>query len=288
MAVTFELSELRSRKAPKHAPSVLPRAGAAPMLRRRLLQLASIAVCIALWQLAVHLRLSLGIVTFANVPAPVDVARALWTQLHSPKLPMHLAASTFRVLSGFCAAAVVGVTLGLAIGRHRLLEDAILPPLEVLRPIPAVAWIPLAILMFPSSEMSMVFITFIGALFPILLNTIHGVEALDPRLVATARGLGAGPLALYVEVIVPGAAPALFTGLSIGMGTAWFCLVTAEMIAGQFGIGYFTWESYTLQNYADIIVGMGLIGVLGMASSLVVKRIGLASTPWYRLRGAKQ
>lgn len=288
MAATFELSELRSRGAPAPAPSALPRASAASMLHRRLLQCASIAVCIALWQLAVHLRLSLGLVTFANVPAPADVARALWAQLHSAKLPMHLAASTFRVLSGFCAAAVVGVPLGLAIGRHRLLEDALLPPLEVLRPIPAVAWIPLAILMFPSSEMSMVFITFIGALFPILLNTIHGVEAIDPRLVATARGLGAGPFALYAEVIVPGAAPALFTGLSIGMGTAWFCLVTAEMIAGQFGIGYFTWESYTLQNYADIIVGMGLIGMLGMASSLVVKRIGLATTPWYRLRGAKQ
>ncbi len=288
MAVTFELPELRSRKARKRAPSAMPRTGAASTLQRRLVQLASIAVWIALWQLAVHARLSLGIVTFANVPAPADVAQALWVQLHSPKLPMHLAASTFRVLSGFFAAAVVGVTLGLAIGRHRLLEDTILPPLEILRPVPAVAWIPLAILMFPSSEVSMIFITFIGALFPILLNTIHGVEAIDPRLVATARGLGAGPLALYAEVIVPGAAPALFTGLSIGMGTAWFCLVTAEMIAGQFGIGYFTWESYTLQNYADIIVGMGLIGILGMASSLIVKRVGLASTRWYRLRGAKQ
>ena len=288
MAVTFELPELRSRKAPKHRSSVLSGAGTAATVRRRAVQLASIAACVAMWQLVVHYRLSLGIVTFANVPAPADVARAFWAQLHSPKLPMHLAASTFRVLTGFFAAAVVGVTLGLAIGRHRLLEDAILPPLEVLRPIPAVAWIPLAILMFPSSEASMIFITFIGALFPILLNTIHGVEAIDPRLVATARGLGAGPLRLYAEVIVPGAAPALFTGLSIGMGTAWFCLVTAEMIAGQFGIGYFTWESYTLQNYADIIVGMGLIGVLGMASSLIVKRIGLASTPWYRLRGATQ
>lgn len=288
MATTFELPELRSRKAPKREPLVLSPARAASQFQRRMVQLASIAICIGLWQLAVHLRLSLGVVTFANVPAPADVARALWAQLHSPKLPMHLAASTFRVLAGFCAAAVVGVTLGLAIGRHRLLEDAVLPPLEVLRPIPAVAWIPLAILMFPSSEMSMIFITFIGALFPILLNTIHGVEAIDPRLVATARGLGAGPLALYIEVIVPGAAPALFTGLAIGMGTAWFCLVTAEMIAGQFGIGYFTWESYTLQNYADIIVGMALIGVLGMASSLIVKRIGLASTPWYRLRGVKQ
>jgi NitT/TauT family transport system permease protein len=284
MAVTFGLTDLPAGKTAKLRSRILRRDRSIP-LRRRAVQFASIAVCVALWQLAVHLRLSLGIVTFANVPAPSDVSEALWVQLHSPKLPMHLAASLFRVLTGFCAAAVVGVTLGLAIGRHRVLEDAVLPPLEVLRPIPAVAWIPIAILIFPSAELSMVFITFIGALFPILLNTVHGVEAIDPRLIATARSLGAGPLALYKEVIVPGAAPALFTGLSIGMGTAWFCLVTAEMIAGQFGIGYFTWESYTLQNYPDIVVGMALIGLLGMLSSAIVKRIGTVATPWYRLRG---
>ena len=287
MAATFDLADSDSAPARARASATRRRPNAIAA-RRRAWQIASICVCIGLWQWAVSLRLSLGIVTFANVPAPVDVIQAFGAQCHSPKLPMHLAASLFRVLSGFLLAAVTGVTLGLAIGRHRLLEDAVLPPLEMLRPIPAVAWIPLAILMFPSSELSMVFITFIGALFPILLNTIHGVEAVDPRLVATARGLGTGPLALYREVIVPGAAPAIFTGLSIGMGTAWFCLITAEMIAGQYGIGYFTWESYTLQNYADIIVGMVLIGLLGMGSSAVVKRIGLALTPWYRLHGGKR
>jgi ABC-type nitrate/sulfonate/bicarbonate transport system permease component len=91
--------------------------------------------------------------------------------------------------------------------RPRGCRRLLLPPLEVLRPIPAVAWIPLAILMFPSSEMSMVFITFIGALFPILLNTVHGVEAVDPRLVASARSLGAVRLAIFTEVVLPGAAP---------------------------------------------------------------------------------
>jgi NitT/TauT family transport system permease protein len=287
MAATFDLADSHARHA-RERRSAIRRRPHAVTARRRAWQIASLCVCIGLWQLFVSMRLSLVIVTFANMPAPADVIQAFWAQCHSSKLPMHLAASLVRVLSGFCLAAATGVTLGLAIGRHRLLEDSVLPPLEVLRPIPAVAWIPLAILMFPSSELSMVFITFIGALFPILLNTIHGAEALDPRLVATARGLGAGPLALYREVIVPGAAPAIFTGLSIGMGTAWFCLITAEMIAGQYGIGYFTWESYTLQNYADIVVGMLLIGLLGMGSSAVVKRIGWALTAWHRLHGGQR
>jgi NitT/TauT family transport system permease protein len=281
MAATLDLHD--SRAAMRQRISFF-----VPSVRRRLWRAASLAACVVLWQFAVHLKLSLGILTFANVPAPSDALPALWSLLHSPKLPMHLYASISRVLVGFCAAAVVGVGLGLAIGRYRTVEDAVLPALEVLRPIPAVAWIPLAVLMFPSSELSMIFITFIGALFPILLNTVHGVEAVDPRLIATARGLGTKPLALYTEVVLPGAAPAIFTGLSIGMGTAWFCLVTAEMIAGQYGIGYFTWESYTLQNYPDIVVGMALIGALGMGSSMLVKRIGIALTPWYRPRETRR
>ncbi|MEX3956701.1 ABC transporter permease [Trinickia sp. EG282A] len=287
--------EYVDRRSPDPLPPVKPDTATAaaprkPALatRRNAVRFISLALAIGLWQLAAQYGLSLNVVSMRSVPAPTDVVPALWALLHSPKLPMHLAASLTRVLVGFGAAAIVGVGLGLAIGRHRVVEDALMPPLEVLRPIPAVAWIPLAVLMFPSSELSMMFITFIGALFPILLNTVHGVEAIDARLVATARSLGTRRLALYTEVVLPGAAPAIFTGLSIGMGTAWFCLVTAEMIAGQYGIGYFTWESYTLQNYADIVVGMSLIGMLGMGSSLLVKRIGRALTPWYRLRGARQ
>ncbi|WP_454255071.1 ABC transporter permease [Pseudomonas sp. Marseille-Q8238] len=249
------------------------------------LRLASLAACLLFWQVASTQRLDLGLVTFTYVPTPASVLDAAWQLLHSSKLLQHLSSSLSRVFAGYLAAAVVGVLLGLAIGRSKWAEDSLLPPLEVLRPIPAVAWIPLAILMFPSSELSMIFITFTGALFPILLNTVHGVESVDPRLVASARSLGAGRLAILREVVLPGAAPSIVTGLAIGMGTSWFCLVTAEMISGQFGIGYYTWESYTIQNYPDIIVGMLLIGVLGMGSSGLVKRLGGLLTPWYRVKG---
>ncbi len=249
-------------------------------LRRLALRGLALAFSLAAWHLAATSRLDLGFVTFRNVPTPTAAAKAAWALLHAPALPTHLAASLARVLSGFLAALGVGVVLGLAIGRSKRAHDLLLPPLEVLRPIPAVAWIPLAILMFPSSEVSMAFITFTGALFPILLNTVHGVESVHPRLVAAARSLGAGDVAILREVILPGAAPSIVTGAAIGMGTAWFCLITAEMISGQYGIGYFTWESYTLQNYDDIVVGMLLIGLLGMGSSLVVRWLGAWATPW--------
>jgi len=254
---------------------------------RLLLRLSSILAFVLFWQFASQHRLNLGIVTFQNVPAPSEVLPALWNLLHSPKVLNHILNSLYRVFGGFFGATAAGIVLGLIIGRSRLAADLLLPPLEVLRPIPGVAWIPLAILMFPSSELSMIFITFMGALFPILLNTIHGVGGIDPRLVSTARSLGAGRWRLYGEVILPGALPSIVTGLSIGMGTSWFCLVTAEMIAGQYGIGYYTWESYNLQRYADIVVGMLLIGVFGMGSSVLVRKFGDLLTPWYHLKGGK-
>ena len=251
-------------------------------LPRATWRIGALLLCVLAWHLATRERMNLGFITFQNVPPPREVAESAWALVQSPLVLQHLSASLRRVFIGFGLAAIAGVALGLAIGRARWAEDTLLPPLEVLRPIPAVAWIPLAILMFPSSEASMVFITFTGALFPILLNTIHGVENIDPRLVASARSLGSGKLAVFTEVVLPGAFPSIVTGLSIGMGTAWFCLVTAEMISGQFGIGYYTWAAYTVQEYADIVVGMLFIGAFGMASSALVRRLGQAAMPWHR------
>jgi NitT/TauT family transport system permease protein len=249
---------------------------------RPLVRLGSILFCLAMWQVVSSQRLNLGIITFRNVPPPTEVVQSLYYLMHSPKLMAHLASSLWRVFAGYGAAALLGIVLGFAIGRSRAANDLLLPPLELLRPIPAVAWIPLSILMFPSSELSMIFITFIGALFPIILNTVHGVANVDQRLLASARSLGGTRAAILLEIVLPGAAPSIVTGLAIGMGTSWFCLVTAEMISGQFGIGYYTWEAYTLQNYADIVVGMLLIGLFGMGSSWLLTRLGQALMPWRR------
>lgn len=249
---------------------------------RFLVRVASIVVCIALWQLASSLRLNFGIVTFRNVPPPTEVVQSMLVLLQSPKLLSHVGSSLWRVFAGYGGAALLGVLLGFVIGRSTSGSDLLLPPLELLRPIPAVAWIPLSILMFPSSELSMIFITFIGALFPIILNTVHGVANVDRRLVASARSLGGTRGAILREIVLPGAAPSIVTGLSIGMGTSWFCLVTAEMISGQFGIGYYTWEAYTLQNYADIVVGMLVIGLFGMGSSWLLTTLGQVLMPWRR------
>jgi NitT/TauT family transport system permease protein len=239
----------------------------------------SIAIWLGLWQLASLYKWHYFL-HFENVPAPSEVLRALGEMLTAPKFAAHVGNSLRRIFVGFSIAAVLAVGCGLAIGRFRLAAQALLPPLEVLRPVPAVAWIPLAILLFATAEQSMMFITFIGAFFPILLNTIHGVETLDRRLVFASISLGAGPLAVFREVILPGALPSIVTGLSIGMGTSWFSLVTAEMISGQYGIGYYTWEAYTLQKYPNIVLGMISIGILGMGSSSLIKWCGRMWMPW--------
>ncbi|WP_026471375.1 ABC transporter permease [Alkanindiges illinoisensis] len=250
-------------------------------LRQVVMRVLAVADCVLLWHVLAHFKLDLGVVSFVNVPTPVEVLHAFVQFSHLPDALSHLKASLWRVLAGFLAAAIAGIALGVLIGRSRLACNLLMPPLEVLRPIPAVAWIPLAVLMFPSSEISMIFITFLGALFPILLNTIHGVEDVDPRLIASAKSLGSKRWSIFSEVVLPAATPNIVTGLAIGMGTCWFCLISAEMISGQLGIGYFTWESFTLQNYADIVVGMLLIGALGLLSSALIRWTGKQLTPWY-------
>jgi NitT/TauT family transport system permease protein len=270
-------------------PPARPPAAAA--LRRRgagwLAQGAAIVAFVALWHALAATHAHLAFVDFRNVPTPVAALDAGRDLADSGKLARHLGYSLWRVGAGFASAAVLGIALGLAIGRFAVVRRALLPPLELLRPIPAVAWIPLAILMFPSAELSMVFITFIGALFPVLLNTLHGVESVDRRLVASARSLGTGRWSMFAQVILPGAAPSIATGLAIGMGTCWFCLVSAEMISGQFGIGYYTWESYTLQNYGGIIVGMLVIGLLGMGCSALIRWTARLAMPWRRPEDAR-
>jgi NitT/TauT family transport system permease protein len=246
---------------------------------------AAFALFIGLWQLASQAKLHF-LINFGNVPGPVAVAGAFIEFVQSPDAARHIGASLIRIFSGFGIGAILAVPIGIWVARSRAVEDTLLTPLEILRPIPVVAWIPLSILMFATAEQSIIYICFIGAFYPILLSTIHGVKGIDRRLLNAAQSLGAGRWEVFWEVILPGAFPSIVTGLSIGMGTCWFSLITAEMMAGQFGIGYLTWESYTLQNYPQIVVGMVLIGLLGMLSSLLVRKLGSMLMPWTMRGGA--
>ncbi len=243
------------------------------------IQLASLALGVVLWHLASTHDLKF-VVNFENVPAPLEVWNALLKQLSGKEFFMHIGASLRRVSQAYALAAVLGISIGLAMGRSAVVRNMVMPYVEILRPIPAVAWIPLAILMWPTEEMSIIYITFLGALFPIILNTVSGVEQAPEVLVRAARSLGAKHIQVFRHVILPAAFPSIATGLAVGMGVAWFSLLAGEIISGQFGIGYFTWRAYHLIQYPEIIVGMLAIGLLGTGSTYAVKFLTRPMVRW--------
>jgi NitT/TauT family transport system permease protein len=245
------------------------------------IRLGALALGVLIWHFAVETKFNIYI-NFQNVPGPATVWASLLGHLSGGEFYTHIAVSMRRILIGYALATVLGIGIGMAMGRSRLARDLIMPYVEIIRPIPAVAWIPLAILMWPTEESSIVYITFLGALFPIILNTLHGVEQTPEVLVRAARSLGARRTQIFRHVVLPAALPSIAAGLAIGMGVSWFSLLAGEIISGQYGIGYFTWNAYSLINYPDIVVGMLTIGLLGTGSTYAVR---LATSPllkWQR------
>ncbi|MBE7383936.1 MAG: ABC transporter permease [Leptolyngbya sp. SIO1E4] len=243
-------------------------------------RLLALVVFFGGWQLLCIINFDFFI-NFQLVPSPWEVLKATVDFLTSDPW-VHFRSSIMRVLLGYAIASVLGIVLGVLIGWFEVIEDLLLPPLELLRPIPAVAWIPLAILMFPNAESGMVYITFIGAFFPVLVSTIRGVESVlsDTVLIRVGQCLGAKSWHIFKDIVVPGSLPSIASGLTIGMGNAWFCLVTAEILAGRYGVGYITWESYVTSVYPPIVMGMLLIGLMGALSSWAVNRATSALMPW--------
>jgi NitT/TauT family transport system permease protein len=285
MSVTPEAVQARRLAAPVRAAGPVLRAVRGGW-RRPALRAGSLGLFFLAWHVATAARLDVYI-RFQNIPTPARVAEEAVALLSSPGYYVHVLASLERIWLGFVIATVLGVGLGLLIGWFRTAEDGLFPPIELLRPIPAVAWVPLAIMLWPTERSSIVFITGLGAFFPIVLNTIHGVERIDRNLVRAALSLGAGRAAIFREVVIPGALPSIVTGLSVGMGVSWICLISAEMISGQFGVGYFTWVAYGIVKYSQIVVGMLTIGVLGMVSSACIRWAGTRLMPWLP-RAAKE
>lgn len=241
----------------------------------------SLVAGIVIWHFATAHGFNLFI-NFENVPAPLRVGEAFVGHLGDREFYIHILVSLRRILIAYSLAVCLGIVIGLLVGRSKYMRAAVLPYIEIIRPIPAVAWIPLAILMWPTEESSIVYITFLGALFPIILNTVHGVEQTPEVLVRAALSLGASKLQIFWHVVLPAALPSIAAGLAIGMGVSWFSLLAGEIISGQYGIGYFTWNAYSLINYPDIIVGMLVIGGLGSLSTYLVRSLMSPALRWKR------
>jgi sulfonate transport system permease protein len=239
------------------------------------LLLVGYALFLATWYLVVDVG-QLG--RFAKMPGLGQVAEewvsrdpTFGVSIHTDVYYDHILTSLRRIGIAFALATGLGVPMGLALGWSKTFKEYVFPIFELLRPIPILAWVPLAIVMFSGSETPVVFLTFLASFFATALNTVLGVRSLEPSYVLAARCLGASRWRIFRHVVIPGALPYIFTGLQISVGVAWFSLVAAEMVSGQFGLGYLINTSYTMVQYPTIVIGMLTLGLIGYVTSALIR-----------------
>jgi NitT/TauT family transport system permease protein len=225
---------------------------------------------------------------YSLIPPPSEVGVAMWDlafggiydDAFSATLVDHALASMSRVYGGFALAALVALPLGMLIGRVPLVRAVLDPTLQLLRPVPVTAWLPLAMIVFGLGPRSAFFLVFLGAFYPVLINTIFGVRSVEPRLFEAAAMLGVSPSATFAKVVLPAALPSVFTGLRLGLGFAWVVIVVGEMTGVQTGLGAIIMEARQLSRTEIVICGMAVIGVLGFLSDRIVMLLGQRLLRW--------
>jgi len=225
-----------------------------------------------------------GMVSPRVLPSPLDVALRFASLLADPfsgaTLAGHLAASLQRWAIGLACAILLGVPLGVLLAWLPPLRPAIAPVFELLRYIPPFAWVPIAVLWFGASTTTQAVIVFIAAFPACIINTQLAVSGIDPILARAARTLGAGSATTLARVVLPVAAPTIFTGLRIAFSNGWMALVGAELVVGKQGLGFLISQGQINDSAATILVGMTTIGVLGTLIDIVLQRAQRLALPW--------
>ncbi len=248
------------------------------------MMLAGYAFVLGFWYLTVQVW---KLPRFVDMPGLTTVFTEMFSRdpmyglsVFTPQYYDHILASVRRVSIAFLLATALGVPLGLFLGWSKTFREYVFPLFETLRPIPILAWVPLAILMFSGTETPVIFLTFLASFFATALNTMLGVESIDESYSRAAYCLGANKWQVFREVIVPGSMPYIFTGLQISVGVAWFSLVAGEMVSGEFGLGYVINTSYTMVQYPTIVIGMITLGAVGYITSAMVRMAGDMMMQW--------
>lgn len=274
------------------ATSSAPAAATAPPRKLRLpalgkagdfvLALIVPGLLLLVWHLATTLRWTRLIPTpWETAEYMVDFAvGGIYDDAFSATLHIHLLASMSRVYGGFALAALCALPIGLLIGRVPLARKTLDPFFQLMRPIPVTAWLPLSMILFGLGAKSAFSLVFLGAFYPILLNTIFGVKSVDPKLFEAASMLGCRGNAQFYRVVLPAALPSIFTGLRLGLGLAWFVIVVGEMTGVPQGLGAVIMDGRTLSRTELVICGMIIIGVVGYLSDRIVMMIGNSLLRW--------
>ncbi len=215
------------------------------------------------------------------MPTPADVGAQIWKHLADPfydrgtndkGIGIQLAYSVARVALGYLLAVLVAVPLGFLIGMSPLIYRALDPFIQIMKPVSPLAWMPLALYTIKDSSISAIFVIFICALWPMLINTAFGVASVRKEWLNVARTLEVGGLRRAFTVILPAAAPTILTGMRISIGIAWLVIVAAEMLVGGTGIGYFVWNEWNNLSITNVIVAILFIGIVGMILDLILAR----------------
>lgn len=253
-------------------------------------KLLSLVGFVAVWWLCYQL----GVLNFEHFVSPTAALVAFGKALTGQPLVeggdtiyLHAIYSTARVVIGVGVAAILAIPLGLIVGTSQRWENFVYTALEAFRPIPPIAWLPIAIIVFPaiafgsvSIPLSALFVVFIGAFFPIFTNTIEGARNVEVEFRRAAESLGASSTNVFRHVVLPATLPSIITGLSLGVGLGWITVVAAELVTGGPGLGYIIIRGSRLRNKHTIVIGMLAVGALGYASSALVGRLGRCLTPW--------
>jgi nitrate/nitrite transport system permease protein len=235
--------------------------------RKIVAPIMALAIILIIWQV-----LSAG--ENPNLPAPLTVLKDTWNPLiinpfydnggTDKGLFWQLLASLQRVGIGFSLSAIVGIGLGILIGSNRIMYDALDPIFQVLRTIPPLAWLPISLAAFRQSDPSAIFVIFITAIWPIIINTTVGVQQIPQDYRNVSRVLQLSRVEYFFNILIPSAVPYIFTGLRIGIGLSWLAIVAAEMLVGGVGIGFFIWDAYNSSRMSQIILALIYVGVVGL------------------------
>ncbi|MDR1460249.1 MAG: ABC transporter permease [Campylobacteraceae bacterium] len=221
-----------------------------------------------------------GLITSYTMPPPEDIVITAFEFYNDGTLFEHIKASFMRVIEGFGIALVLALFLGVVIGLNVRFEKFTDSVIQIIKPIPPIAWIPLAILWFGIGEASKIYIIAIGAFFPILVNTVEGIKNIDSRYLELARVYEVRRGRVIWRVILPGALPFIMVGVRIGLGMGWICVVAAELIAANSGIGYMLMDGRSLSRPDIVILGMIVIGIVGKLMDDILRSISKRIIKW--------
>jgi nitrate/nitrite transport system permease protein len=236
----------------------------------------TLAVALAIWELAAH-----------GNPAGLPAPSVIWSQSKDLILDpffdhggvdkglfWHAMTSLSRVAVGFGLAAVAGIALGVLVGANRFAHRGLDPIFQVLRTVPPLAWLPISLAAFHQAQPSALFVIFITAIWPVIINTAVGVRNIPQDFVNVARVLRLSPLEYFWKILLPATTPYIFTGLRIGVGMSWLAIIASEMLLGGVGVGFFIWDQYNAGRISDIIVALTWVGLVGFALDRAVALVG--------------